>query len=229
MRLRRALIGTAGLAAALLAGVALAEYLGWPFLARPAAAYAAQRLERSVELSPGAGAFRLQLLGGIRLRLQRLVVGNPSWSALGPMLDAHVFYRGWPDALGGSLPANVVFPVPVEVAIADATKMYYMGDNGTLADAIKTVPRDVDVKFRADVNNDGKVDAADMFADIWVSRLGAIPAPGSGAAQGSGYLGPGVGAAGSDAYLFFDLHSKGQSVGNATSTTSADYRALIRN
>jgi len=99
MRLRRALIGTAGLAAALLAGVALAEYLGWPFLARPAAAYAAQRLERSVELSPGAGAFRLQLLGGIRLRLQRLVVGNPSWSALGPMLDAQQIELGlrWRD------------------------------------------------------------------------------------------------------------------------------------
>ena len=149
--------------------------------------------------------------------------------AIGAMLDAHVFYRGWPASLGGSLPANVVFPVPVEVKLVDATKMYFMGDNGTLADAIKTPPRDVDVQFRADVNNDGKVDAADMFADLWVSRLGAIPAPGSGAAQGSGYLGPGVGAAGSDAYVFFDLHSKGQSVGNATSTTSADYRALIRN
>ena len=90
--MRRALIWTTGIAAALTAGVALAvalaEYAGWPFLARPAAAYAAQRLERSVELSPGAGAFRLQLLGGIRLRLERLVVGNPSWSQLGPMLDA---------------------------------------------------------------------------------------------------------------------------------------------
>ncbi|MBI4693395.1 MAG: hypothetical protein HY749_05180 [Gammaproteobacteria bacterium] len=149
--------------------------------------------------------------------------------SLGPMLDAHVFYRGWPGAIGGSLPANVVFPVPVEVKIADATKMYYMGDNGTLAEAIKSAPRAVDVRFRADVNNDGSVDAADMFADLWVSRLGALPAPGSGAAQGAGYLGPGVGAAGSDAYVFFDLRSKGESVGNAASTTSADYRALIRN
>jgi uncharacterized protein involved in outer membrane biogenesis len=86
--MRRALIWTTGVAAALLAGAGLAEYLGWPFLARPAAAYAAQRLERSVELSPGAGAFRLHLLGGIRLRLERLVVGNPGWSRLGPMLDA---------------------------------------------------------------------------------------------------------------------------------------------
>jgi hypothetical protein len=145
------------------------------------------------------------------------------------MLDAHVFYRGWPATIGGSLPTNVVFPVPIEVNVVDTAKMYYMGDNGTLADAIKSAPRAADVRFRADVNNDGSVDAADMFADIWVSRLGALPAPGSGAAQGAGYLGPGVGAAGSDAYVFFDLHSKGQSVGNAASTTSADYRALIRN
>lgn len=149
--------------------------------------------------------------------------------SIGPTLDAHVFYRGWPTAIGGSLPGTVVFPVPPEVTIVDATKMYYMGDNGTLADALKAAPRAADVQFRADANNDGNLDAADMFADIWVSRLGAMPAPGSGAAQGAGYLGPGVGAAGSDAYVFFDLHANGQSVGNAASTTSADYRALIRN
>ncbi|MCA0240486.1 MAG: AsmA family protein [Proteobacteria bacterium] len=86
--MRRALIWTTGVAAALIVGVGVAESIGWPFLAGPAAAFAAQRLERSVELSPGAGAFRLHLLGGIRLHLQRLVIGNPSWSQLGPMLDA---------------------------------------------------------------------------------------------------------------------------------------------
>lgn len=82
-RAMRAAAAGLGLAVAALAA---AEALGWPFLARPAERYLAHTLERPVVL--GGNGFSLHLLGGIRLHLGRLEVGNPDWSTLGPMVQA---------------------------------------------------------------------------------------------------------------------------------------------
>ncbi len=157
--------------------------------------------------------------------------------AIGKTLEAHVFYRGWPVAIGGIVPSTAKFPLPVELTVDDTSATYYNGANGTMADfedadgrqALNAIVRNPDLDFESDVNTDGVIDNADVFADVWVTWRAALLAAGSGGAQGSGYLGPGVGSAGADSNVFFDIKSRGAAPGSAVNFTGADYRVLIRN
>jgi hypothetical protein len=158
-------------------------------------------------------------------------------TSIGPTLEAHIFYRGWPSAIGGSVPATARFPVPTELTVEDTGSNYFEGTNGNLADfadadgrqQLSEIIRDPDLSFKLDLDADDEPDNADMFGIIWVTRTASMLAAGAGAAQGSGYLGPGVGAAGAGAHVYFDLKSRGQAPGNAASFTGADYRVLVRN
>ena len=157
-----------------------------------------------------------------------------SRTSLGPTLEDHVFYRGWPTTItGGTAPATANFNIPTEIAIANGASNYFMGTNGVLENVppvtAPSTERFRDVQFRLDTDTDGFPDNTDVFGDIWVTRVASMLAAGSGAAQGSGYLGPGVGASGAGANVFFDVRSRGQSAGNASIITGADYRVLVRN
>lgn len=157
--------------------------------------------------------------------------------SIGKTLEAHVFYRGWPSAIGGTVPDTAKFPLPVELTVQDTDATYYNGANGTMADfedddgrqALNAIIRNPDIDFESDVNADDVIDNADVFADVWVTWRAALLAAGSGGAQGSGYLGPGVGSAGADSNVFFDIKSRGAAPGSAANFTGADYRVLIRN
>ena len=166
---------------------------------------------------------------------------------LGPMLDAHVFNRGWPTTVdGGTVPGSASFPMPVEIDIfmggraTPGTYRLYMGDNGCLyadacaefsQDSSSATRRDEDIRFRAEVptGTANVLEQHEIYSDVWVTRVASLPAPGSGAAQGSGYLGPGVGAAGAGAHVYLDIRSEGEVLGNASARTGADYRVLVRN
>lgn len=157
--------------------------------------------------------------------------------AIGPTLEAHVFYRGWPTSIGGTVADTANFPVPDELEVEDTGSNYFDGTNGTMADFadddgrqdLHGIIRDPDLHFELDVDGDGEPDNVDMFSDIWVTRVASMLASGSGGAQGSGYLGPGVGAAGAGAHVYFDIKSRGEGPGNAENFTGADYRVLVRN
>ncbi len=154
--------------------------------------------------------------------------------AMGKTLEAHVFYRGWPVAAGGTVPNTASFPIPIELTVVSGTAQYYDGSNGNLVgcdgkEARTPIVRDADLEFESDIDADAVVDNEDVFADIWVTWRAALLAAGSGGAQGSGYLGPGVGSAGADSNVFFDIKSRGQAPGNAVNCTGADYRVLVRN
>ncbi len=157
--------------------------------------------------------------------------------SMGKTLEAHVFYRGWPITAGGTVPTTAKFPIPIELDVVDGTTKFYDGTNGNLADFempngrqnLTDIVRDSDLIFESDIDADDVIDNDDVFADIWVTWRAALLAAGSGGAQGSGYLGPGVGSAGADSNVFFDIKSRGQSPGNAVNFTGADYRVLIRN
>ena len=169
---------------------------------------------------------------------------------LGPMIDAHIFNRGWPSAevTGGAVPPSANFPVPDEVDVWMGGRsdpggfMLFMGDNGCLfadncneyaqrAGDARDTGRDEDIRFRAEIPGgaENDLEPGEIFANVWITRIGALPAPGSGAAQSSGYLGPGVGSAGAGSHVYFDIRSEGRVIGNANARTGADYRVLVRN
>ena len=62
----------------LVAGLLIGEALGWPFLRAPSQQLLSRQLQRDVVIA--APAFRLHLLGGIRLHTTRLDIAAPAWS-----------------------------------------------------------------------------------------------------------------------------------------------------
>ncbi|WP_281915538.1 AsmA family protein [Caldimonas thermodepolymerans] len=75
---RRAGWTAAGMLAALVAGLAACEVLGWPFLRPPLERQLAQRLQREVAIGSD---FRLRLLGRLRVHTDQLRIGSPAWAA----------------------------------------------------------------------------------------------------------------------------------------------------
>ncbi|WP_067271448.1 AsmA family protein [Mitsuaria sp. 7] len=79
------------LLAMLLIAVGVCEWLGWPFLRRPAEQWLSQKLDRQVRFDGDEDntAWQLRLIGNLRLRTHSLTIAGPSWSTLGgPMLQA---------------------------------------------------------------------------------------------------------------------------------------------
>ena len=140
-----------------------------------------------------------------------------------PVIASHVFYHGWPEAIGGTVAASADFDLPEEIEIMDAEVRYDMGQNGEFSDL---ATREQDVQFRDDVEDNDTFESADVFGDIWVTRIGVQPAPGMNLVSNSADQGAGGGAA--NKYILFDLRAAGRALGNARSLTGSDYRALSR-
>lgn len=140
-----------------------------------------------------------------------------------PVLASHVFYHGWPATIGGTVEDSADFDIPEAVNIMDPNVRYDLAENGVFED-LET--RDRDVEFRADVEGDDTLSADDVYSDLWVTRMGVLPAAGNNLVSNAADQGAGGGAA--NKYILFDLRSVGRAVGNARSLTGADYRALSR-
>lgn len=140
-----------------------------------------------------------------------------------PVLASHVFYHGWPDAIGGTVTETADFEIPDVITIMDAEVRYDMAENGTFEDLAE---RARDIEFRDDVEDNDELDAADVYGDIWVTRIGVQPAFGSNLVSNASDQGAGSGAA--NKYILFDLRAAGRALGNARALTGSDYRALSR-
>ncbi|WP_431103395.1 AsmA family protein [Roseateles noduli] len=84
-------LGLGVLLAMLLITVGVCEWLGWPFLRRPAEQWLSQKLDRQVRFDGDEDntAWQLRLIGHLRLRSHSVTIAGPSWSTLGgPMLQA---------------------------------------------------------------------------------------------------------------------------------------------
>jgi len=143
--------------------------------------------------------------------------------SISPVLASHVFYHGWPSAIGGDIATSADFDIPAPITIAEPTARFDMGQNGLFEDL---ATRAADIEFRDDVQGDGTLAAEDVYGDIWVTRVGVQPAPGMNLASNAADQGAGGGAA--NKYILFDLRATGSATGNARSYTGSDYRALSR-
>lgn len=143
--------------------------------------------------------------------------------SVSPVLASHVFYHGWPDAIGGTVSESADFEIPDEITIVDPSQRIDMAENGTLEEI---ADRDKDIEFRDDVADDDELGNEDVYGDVWVTRIGVQPAFGSNLVSNASDQGAGAGAA--NKYLLFDLRAAGRALGNARSFTGSDYRALSR-
>ena len=86
------------------------------------------------------------------------------------------------------------------------------------------------MRLLIDEDGDGKYQSqTDMAADIFISRITAIAAPGSDTSQVTGYEGLGAGAAGAGSHLYYRIISSAVGTGASSSLTEAHYRYVITN
>ena len=89
-----ALLIALGLLLAVVAGLALGEAMGWPFLAKPLQRMLSDKLDRRVSFAPDGVAnasppsFGIRFIGGVRLQAAQLDIGAPTWSAAPHLLLA---------------------------------------------------------------------------------------------------------------------------------------------
>ncbi len=78
-----------------LAGVALGEWLGWPFLAEPIQRTLSEKLDRRVSFAgatdqstPHPASFRIRFIGGVHVETSHLEIAAPAWSKVPHLLSA---------------------------------------------------------------------------------------------------------------------------------------------
>lgn len=156
--------------------------------------------------------------------------GRGMVASSGELLGNHVFYRGWPGSTEIPVPTTSNFTaLPDGISIVDNTAELYIENNADMGDLSAGA---VDMRYQidgSDPNNTSFDDQEDINADIFVTKLATVAAPGSGTAQVSGYEGIGAGAAGGGAHVYFDIRSRATAPGNARSVTGVDYRAVVIN
>lgn len=146
--------------------------------------------------------------------------------AMGGLLDAHVFERGWN--------ANITLPSGLAVLDKDSSggaDALYLS-NGGGEDLLNDTTLVDDAQYQIDSSSpaDGDfTDPGDVDATIQVFRTQVVTPPGTGTAMVSGYEGLGKAAAAGGTHLYFELRSDGSSAGSARATTAADFRTVVRN
>ena len=137
----------------LVAGIAVGERLGWPFLAGPLERSAARLLDRTVRLSadPASAAdpavpFRVTFLGGLRLNAPVLQIGAPNWSTAPHLLwarDVHLELRYtdlWHTSRGDPLRIRSLQAASLDVVLERRSNGRASWQFGALAAADRTKP-----------------------------------------------------------------------------------------
>ena len=144
------------------------------------------------------------------------------------LIDAHMYYRGWPQSAGGTL-NNALFDVPVGVTVPPPLRNWGT-DNGQDEDLFDPSTWDLDLTLRVDGNGDGdRVDDVDQEADFFAYKTVVLNSAGSATAMVAGYEGLGKSSASGGALIYFDLRSTGVSAANASGLTGSNYRYVVRN
>ncbi len=147
-------------------------------------------------------------------------------TAIGDVLSAHMFNRGWPPSSGGVGHAD--YDIPADVFPVVWTAHFDTDENGKLDGVGPPIfTRNPDIRFKHDINNDNVIDTNDMFANIWVTYLKTRICTGCSAQVAGGTTG--AGASNGNALTFLDVRSRGAAPGNAQLITAAEFRTLVKN
>lgn len=160
------------------------------------------------------------------------------------LFDEHVFQRGWPTELGGTLPnadfdmgltstMKTVMKNGLQTNCAGSVDLFY----GTLEPACNSMPAESRydtstwhpdaILSMCDVSSTSCANS--VSATVSILPDGTVLAEGSGGAQAAGYRGIGGGAAGGGGSMYFEVMSVGTVPGNGRAVTMAQYRQAIRN
>lgn len=160
------------------------------------------------------------------------------------LFDQHVFNRGWPKELGGSL-SNNDFTYSLPSSMLSAVKgglqqncSSQLDDfYGGLEPACNSMPAEnrydpstwhPDVILKVCTVSSSTC-VADNVATIYIVPDGTVLSEGAGSAQAAGYRGVGSGAATGGGSLYFEIMSVGEAPGEGRAVTMAQYRQAIRN
>ncbi|UPG88887.1 pilus assembly PilX N-terminal domain-containing protein [Luteibacter aegosomaticola] len=164
------------------------------------------------------------------------------------LFDQHVFERGWPSAMGGTV-NDSEFTFSTQMAptlyskLATALQkdcegkvsLFYGPLQGACAGG--TLPKETlydATTWHPDVvlavcDSSSSTCSANMTAQIAVVPDGSVLKSGAGGAQAAGYRGLGIGSAGGGAALYFEIRSVAQVPGNGVAITHTQYEQTIRN
>lgn len=160
------------------------------------------------------------------------------------LFDEHVFQRGWPEQLGGTLPNDdfdfgltddmmTVVKGGLQKNCSDEIDLFYgnlePACNSLLAETrydTSTWHPDA-ILSMCDVTSSGC--SRSVSATVSIVPDGTVLAEGSGGAQAAGYRGIGGGAAAGGGSMYFEVMSVGTVPGDGRAVTMAQYRQAIRN
>jgi PilX N-terminal len=160
------------------------------------------------------------------------------------VFDEHVFQRGWPEQLGGTLPnddfdfklANKMltsFKDGLQKNCAGDVDLFYGNLEPTCGSLAAENRYDTStwhpdvVLSMCDVTSSSC--SRDVSATVSIVPDGTVLAEGSGGAQAAGYRGIGGGAAAGGGSMYFEVMSVGIVPGDGRAVTMAQYRQSIRN
>lgn len=146
---------------------------------------------------------------------------------IGPLLDSMTYYQGqWPEALvEGGVPdedaavpnladfADFISVVDDDPDASPYRQPYSLAD---LADPDNDRHDTPDMQFFSDTDEDGVVDAEDIAADVWITKIGEKPDSGKILGQDTNLN-----------YIIYQIRAVGRSAGNARVETTTDFRALL--
>lgn len=160
------------------------------------------------------------------------------------VFDEHVFNRGWPEELGGSLPNDdfaytlkpdmvSAFSAGLQDACDGSKDLFYSGlqaaCNGLPAES-RYDPGTWHPDVVLTICDVGTADCgANITAAVAIVPDGTVLEEGSGSAQAAGYRGLGGGAASGGGAAYFEVMSTATVPGNGRAVTMSQFRQAIRN
>ncbi|MCB1874433.1 MAG: hypothetical protein KDH88_00500 [Chromatiales bacterium] len=155
--------------------------------------------------------------------------------AAAPVVEAHIYTRGWPTSLAGgqvgvgdfnqAIPAQFSFATDADSVVPDLYNANGVGENPN-----NTFSMTTDITYRLDGNGDGDYEGElDRYAELKVYRTVVSNAPGSAIAMVQGYEGVGMAAGAGGSHLFMEFRGVGKSANGARVVVGSEYRHVIRN